>query len=164
MSLFVQCDSRYLPHYLIARNPHPSPTHSGNKMPMRIRLALHGTRNNRIFHLVAIDQRKSRNAKPAELLGIYNPTLKLGQDHKKVEWSVDRIKYWLGVGALPSKTAVKLLEKVIQVHFSRFIDANDCRRAKLFRRTPNIIPKLLVRKPRHKSGVAIHHTSRVPVH
>jgi len=77
---------------------------------MRIRLAMHGTRNNRIFHLVAIDQRKSRNAQPAELLGVYDPALHLGADHKKVEWSVDRIKYWLGVGALPSKSALKLLQ------------------------------------------------------
>ena len=79
---------------------------------MRIRLAMHGTRNNRIFHLVAIDQRKSRNARPAELLGVYDPALHLGEDRKKVEWSVDRIKYWLGVGARPSKSALKLLEMV----------------------------------------------------
>jgi small subunit ribosomal protein S16 len=36
----------------------------------------------------------------------------LDQKHKTVEWSVDRIKYWLGVGALPSKTVVRLLEMV----------------------------------------------------
>jgi small subunit ribosomal protein S16 len=47
-----------------------------------------------------------------ELLGIYDPTLKLGDTHKTVKWSVDRIKYWLGVGALPSKSVVKLLECV----------------------------------------------------
>lgn len=45
-----------------------------------------------------------------ELLGIYDPALKLGDTHKTVKWSVDRIKYWLGVGALPSKSVVKLLE------------------------------------------------------
>lgn len=46
-----------------------------------------------------------------ELLGIYDPALKLGDSHKTVKWSVDRIKYWLGVGALPSKSVVKLLER-----------------------------------------------------
>lgn len=81
-------------------------------MPVRIRMAMHGRKHNKIFHLVAIDQRKRRDAKPAELLGIYNPALELGATHKTVQWSVDRIKYWLGVGATPSKSAVRLLEWV----------------------------------------------------
>ncbi|KAG2755570.1 ribosomal protein S16 [Suillus brevipes Sb2] len=79
-------------------------------MPVRLRMAIHGRRHNRIFHLVAINQRTRRDAKPMELLGIYDPALKLGDTHKTVRWSVDRIKYWLGVGALPSKSVVKLLE------------------------------------------------------
>jgi small subunit ribosomal protein S16 len=77
-----------------------------------MRLAIHGTRHSRIFHLVAINQYKSRDAKPTETLGIYDPALHLGQTMKKMEWSVGRIKYWLGVGAVPSKTVVKLLEAV----------------------------------------------------
>lgn len=81
-------------------------------MPIRIRMAMHGRRHNKIFHLVAIDQRKRRDAKPAELLGIYNPALEPRGTHKTVQWSVDRIKYWLGVGAIPSKSAVRLLEWV----------------------------------------------------
>ena len=82
-------------------------------MPVRLRLAMHGQRNNRIFHLVAIDLRKRRDAKPIETLGIYDQRLRLGQKHKTMEWSVDRIKYWLEKGgALPSKSVVKLLEKV----------------------------------------------------
>ncbi|KAG2061743.1 ribosomal protein S16 [Suillus hirtellus] len=80
-------------------------------MPVRLRMAMHGQRHNRIFHLVAINQRTRRDAKPMELLGIYDPALKLGDTHKTVKWSVDRIKYWLGVGALPSKSVVKLLER-----------------------------------------------------
>jgi hypothetical protein len=31
---------------------------------------------------------------------------------KKVEWDVARINYWLGVGAQPTKSVVKLLERV----------------------------------------------------
>jgi len=78
-------------------------------MAVRLRFALHGPRHNRIFHLVAIDQRRRRNAKPIETLGVFDPRLRPGEDTKTVEWSVDRIKYWLGVGAQPSKTVVKLL-------------------------------------------------------
>ncbi|KAK1229674.1 hypothetical protein PQX77_007236 [Marasmius sp. AFHP31] len=80
-------------------------------MPMRLRLAVHGRRNDRIFHLVAINQRTRRNGKPTELLGIYDPRVRPGgQDHKTMEWSTGRIRYWLDVGAVPSKTVVKLLE------------------------------------------------------
>ncbi|PFH50783.1 hypothetical protein AMATHDRAFT_3639 [Amanita thiersii Skay4041] len=79
-------------------------------MPMRLRFAIHGHRNNRIFHLVAIDKRQRRDGKPAELLGIYNPNLKPDQNKKTIEWSVDRIRYWLHVGAVPSKSVVRLLE------------------------------------------------------
>lgn len=82
-------------------------------MPVRLRLSLHGNRNSRIFHLVAIDLRKRRDAKPIELLGVYDPRLHLGQEHKTVRWSVERITYWLEKGgALPSKPVVKLLEWV----------------------------------------------------
>lgn len=86
-------------------------------MPVRLRFSLHGTRHNRIFHLVAIDQSARRNAKPTELLGIYNRYMnKDGQ--KTVEWSVDRIRYWLKVGAIPTKSVAKLLELVsFQAHF-----------------------------------------------
>ncbi|KAJ7932494.1 ribosomal protein S16 domain-containing protein [Mycena leptocephala] len=79
-------------------------------MPMRIRLAMHGRAHKRIFHFVAINQRARRDGKPAEILGIYNPHVRPGDDHKTIEWSVDRIRYWLHVGAVPSKSVVKLLE------------------------------------------------------
>jgi len=71
---------------------------------------MHGIRNHRVFQLVAIDGKKARNARPVELLGIYNPHLGTGETTKTVEWSVDRIRYWLSVGALPTKSASKLLQ------------------------------------------------------
>ncbi|KAL6310075.1 ribosomal protein S16 domain-containing protein, partial [Sparassis latifolia] len=78
-------------------------------MTVRLRLAVHGARHNRIFHIVAIDMRHRRNAKPIETLGVFDPRLKPGETTKTIEWSASRIKYWLGVGALPSKTVTKLL-------------------------------------------------------
>ncbi|KAJ3491054.1 hypothetical protein NLI96_g973 [Meripilus lineatus] len=78
-------------------------------MVVRLRLALHGARHNRIFHLVAIDHAVRRNAKPIETLGVFDPRLVPGQTYKTVEWSVDRIKYWLRQGAMPSNSVVKLL-------------------------------------------------------
>ncbi|KXN83652.1 putative 37S ribosomal protein S16, mitochondrial [Leucoagaricus sp. SymC.cos] len=80
-------------------------------MAIKIRLAMHGLRNNRFFHLVAIDHRKARNAKPTELLGIYKPGIEGTEGKKTLEWSANRIKYWLNVGAVPSKPVVGLLER-----------------------------------------------------
>jgi len=79
-------------------------------MVVRMRLAMHGQRHKHIFRLVVINSLKARNAKPIETLGIYDPAMTLSEKHKTVEWSVNRIKYWLGVGALPTKPVVRLLE------------------------------------------------------
>lgn len=106
-------------------------------MPIRIRLARHGRRNNPYYHIVAIQSSKRRDAKPLEKLGEYDPIPRLpsvsdlpssskvfGNEvgitpkEKRVEWNVDRIKYWLGVGAQPSLTVVKLLERVGYISFN----------------------------------------------
>jgi len=84
-------------------------------MAIRLRFAMHGLRNNRILHLVAIDHRKARNAKPVELLGIYKHRVEGPGAKKTLEWSVDRIRYWLNVGALPSPSVVRLLEMVCYI-------------------------------------------------
>lgn len=101
-------------------------------MPVRIRFARHGHRKNPIFHLVAINSKRPRNGKPLELLGTYDPIPRVREGNtppaaanvfakgtqdmivkeKKVELNVERIKYWLGVGAQPTRSAVKLLERV----------------------------------------------------
>lgn len=84
-------------------------------MAVRLRFAMHGPRHNRIFHIVAIEQSMRRNAKPIETLGVFDPHLRPGETTKRIEWSVDRIKYWLGVGAQPSKTLQKLFDLVSNV-------------------------------------------------
>ena len=79
---------------------------------VRIRLALHGPIHNKIFHLVATTARNGRDRAPIETLGVFDPRLKPGEKHKTVEWSVDRIGYWLHKGAIPTKAATKLLVMV----------------------------------------------------
>jgi small subunit ribosomal protein S16 len=81
-------------------------------MPVRLRFAMHGIKKQKILHLVAIDTRKRRDARPIETLGIYSPRLQPGADSKTVQWAVERIKYWLDVGAQPSKPVVRLLTLV----------------------------------------------------
>lgn len=81
-------------------------------MPVRLRFALHGHCRNRIFHLVAVNQSARRDAKPTELLGIYHRYPTGEHQQKTIEWSVDRIRYWLSVGAIPTKAVSRLLEAV----------------------------------------------------
>ncbi|KAG8885369.1 large subunit of alpha-aminoadipate reductase [Tulasnella sp. 331] len=65
--------------------------------------------------------RAARDAKPIEKLGEYDPVPRIlgtgpgagtpGTGHKRVEWSAERINYWLDQGALPSKSVIGLLTK-----------------------------------------------------
>lgn len=106
-------------------------------MPVRIRLARPSgaTKLTTHYHIVAINATKRRDAKPLEVLGIYDPVLRSRYDKSKgwtvedaqktlrgldappppdrrIEWSVDRLRYWVGVGAEPTKTIVQLLDSV----------------------------------------------------
>ena len=82
-------------------------------MVVRIRFSMHGPRNKKFFHIVAINARQRRDAKPIETLGVFRPLVDQSiRRGKTVEWSVDRIRYWLGVGAIPSKSAVRLFTQV----------------------------------------------------
>lgn len=90
-------------------------------MPIRLRFAIHGVRNNRVLHLVAIDQRKRRNARPLELLGKYYPRVEQNtqQPVKRMEWALDRLRFWLDHGALPSEAVARLLRVVRARLFTR---------------------------------------------
>jgi small subunit ribosomal protein S16 len=110
-------------------------------MVVRLRLARHGTKNNPFYHVVAIRDKASRDAKPIEKLGEYDPiprppsaaiatrpssiastssqrVLSSGindgkvQMEKRIEWNAERIQYWLSEGAQPSKPVARLLDKV----------------------------------------------------
>jgi len=81
-------------------------------MPIRLRMAMHGGTHKKVFHIVAIDSKLRREAKPTELLGIYDPHSVDHQNTRLVRWSVNRLRYWLSVGAVPSKSVAKLLQLV----------------------------------------------------
>ncbi|KZT56247.1 ribosomal protein S16 [Calocera cornea HHB12733] len=81
-------------------------------MPVRLRISLQGKRNSRIMHIVASHAGASRDSKPLETLAIFSPRVNPDTGEKRVEWAVERMRYWLGVGAQPSKTVLALLERV----------------------------------------------------
>lgn len=78
-------------------------------MVLKIRLQRFGQKKLPFYHIVCIQARTARNSKPLEKLGTYDPIPKNG--NKDMTLDFDRTKYWLGVGAQPTETAAKLLEK-----------------------------------------------------
>ncbi|BGP19950.1 37S ribosomal protein S16, mitochondrial [Rhodosporidiobolus nylandii] len=110
-------------------------------MTVRIRLARqHLTRNNPAYTLVATHSSSRTTAQPLETLGSYNPlpqitpppsrspigqlrsnewgarqyakrpsTAEVGT--KAVEWNLERVRWWLSQGALPTKSVERLLNQ-----------------------------------------------------
>ncbi len=77
-------------------------------MSMKIRMARGGTKKRPFYRIVAADSRMPRDGRYIERLGTYNPMV--AKDHpERVTLKQERIKYWLGVGALPSDRVARLL-------------------------------------------------------
>ena len=79
-------------------------------MVLKIRLQRFGQRNLPFYHIVCANARTARNSKPLEKLGTYNP-IPTPSGEKDIVLNFHRTKYWLGVGAHPTETVARLLEK-----------------------------------------------------
>ena len=66
-----------------------------------------GSKKNPIYRVVAADARSPRDGKFLEIIGRYNPQM----NPSLIELDEDKVKTWLGKGALPTE-AVALLIKV----------------------------------------------------
>eukprot|EP00835_Amoeboradix_gromovi_P004958 NODE_424_length_8864_cov_0.190188.p7 type:complete len:126 gc:universal NODE_424_length_8864_cov_0.190188:4161-4538(+) len=75
-------------------------------MTVRLRLARVGGKGN-LYRIVASYIRSRRDGKHIEKLGTYDPVPK--DEIKCVNLKVDRVKYWIGNGAQPSKAVSRLL-------------------------------------------------------
>jgi small subunit ribosomal protein S16 len=75
---------------------------------VRIRLRRTGKTKQPSYRLVVADQRSPRDGKFIEIIGHYNPV----RQPKVLEVDAERARYWIGVGAQPSDTVVRLLKKV----------------------------------------------------
>jgi small subunit ribosomal protein S16 len=75
---------------------------------VRIRLRRMGSKHKPSYRLVIADSRSPRDGKFIETIGHYNPQLQ----PKVLVIKQDRARYWLGVGAQPSDTVVRLLKNV----------------------------------------------------
>ena len=73
-----------------------------------LRLKRFGRRHRPFYRVCAMDRRAPRNGKVIEELGWYDP---LANEDHQASLKIDRIDYWLSVGAQPSATVTSLLRK-----------------------------------------------------
>jgi small subunit ribosomal protein S16 len=77
-------------------------------MSLRIRLSRGGAKKRPYYRIVVADSRSPRDGKFIERVGTYNPMVP--KDHpERILLKEDRVKYWMGVGALPSDRVAKFL-------------------------------------------------------
>ena len=78
-------------------------------MAVKLRLKRMGRTNHAFFRLNAIDSRSPRDGRVIEELGYYDPRNK--DQRKQFVAKLDRCRYWLDTGAVPSETVSSLLKK-----------------------------------------------------
>ena len=75
-------------------------------MAVKLRLTRVGSKKNPIYRVVAADARSPRDGRFLEIVGRYNPQT----DPSTIELDEQKVKDWLGKGALPSDAVQKLLK------------------------------------------------------
>jgi len=79
-------------------------------LAVRIRLTRIGATKRPSYRVIAIDRRRPRDGRALEILGFYDPLT----DPATVRLDTDRINAWIGKGAQPSETVVKLMRQAAQ--------------------------------------------------
>ncbi|MBF0143834.1 MAG: 30S ribosomal protein S16 [Magnetococcales bacterium] len=77
-------------------------------MAVRIRLQRRGSKKRPFYAVVAADSRSPRDGSFLEKLGTHDPRNKVNG----TQLVLDRIRHWMGHGALPTDTVARLLKKV----------------------------------------------------
>lgn len=76
-------------------------------MSVKIRLARRGAKKKPFYRIVVADIESPRDGKFVEILGTYDPL----QEPAAVSLKEDRVKYWIGEGAIPTGTVSDILKK-----------------------------------------------------
>ncbi len=77
-------------------------------MTVKIRLARGGAKKRPYYRLVVANVNSPRDGSFIEKVGSYNPLLPQ-EDKNRVVLKVDRIEYWLNIGAQPTDRVIKLI-------------------------------------------------------
>lgn len=76
-------------------------------MAVTIRMSRHGRLKRPFYRIVAADSKMRRDGRFLELLGTMNPLT----NPAEVKLDMERVKYWIGVGAGASDTVAAIIEK-----------------------------------------------------
>jgi small subunit ribosomal protein S16 len=76
-------------------------------LAVAIRLTRVGATKRPAYRVIAIDKRRSRDGRALEILGYYDPLT----EPATVRLETEKIKAWIGKGAQPSDTVVKLMRQ-----------------------------------------------------
>lgn len=79
-------------------------------MALAIRLSRGGRKKRPFYRIVVADKRMPRDGRYIEKLGTYNPLLN-DDNANRIQLVEDRVKYWLGEGAIPSERVAIFLGK-----------------------------------------------------
>ena len=78
-------------------------------MAVKLRLKRMGRTHRPFYRLNAIDSRSPRDGRAIEQLGTYDPINK--DKEKQFSANIERCRYWLDHGAIPSETVSSLLKR-----------------------------------------------------
>ncbi|MCA8986795.1 MAG: 30S ribosomal protein S16 [Planctomycetaceae bacterium] len=78
-------------------------------MSVRIRMKKMGRTHRPFFRICVMDARSPRDGKTIEDVGSYDPMVR--DKSQRVSMKLDRIDYWLSVGALPTEKVEVLIRK-----------------------------------------------------
>ncbi len=78
-------------------------------MSVKIRLSRGGAKKRPYYYVVAATTASPRDGRYIEQIGTFDPMLKK-DDENRVKLNLDRCKYWLSVGALPTDRVARLLD------------------------------------------------------
>ena len=76
-------------------------------MPVRIRLARHGSKKNPFYRIVVAHSESPRDGRYIEQVGTYDPT----RSPAVVQFKGDKLAAWLSKGARPTQTVAQLIRK-----------------------------------------------------
>ncbi len=79
-------------------------------MAVRIRMKRLGRKHRPFFRVCVMHQQNARDGKSIEEVGHYDPMVK--DKAKRVHLDLERIQYWISVGAQPSDRVATLIKKV----------------------------------------------------
>jgi small subunit ribosomal protein S16 len=78
-------------------------------MALKIRLARAGSKKRPYYHVVVADARSPRDGRFIEAIGSWNPLLP--RDGDRIQLDADRVRHWLGNGAVPTDRVLRFLDE-----------------------------------------------------